>query len=579
MNQTMIITIASCVVVFILIIVILIVRKSKKKKKYKKLLEDLEYEKNQLASAPVGPELAKVESYLKNEKLEVMYQDWKERLDDIKEIRIPKITDMLIEAEYSLSQTDYKSTMYKIAKLEMEIYKVRTKSEFLLDEIKELTTSEERNRAVITKLKTRYREVYEKFIDTKSEFGDMATSVELQFENISKRFEDFENIMDKNAYEELNSIVSAIEEMLKHIEVIVEEMPAVVLMAEGILPRKIKEITEIYNKMVAEGYPLDYLNIEFNVEEANKKIKDILDRAKVLDLEDSVFDLKVLTDYFESLFTDFEKEKIIKSEYEEANKTLSNKLEKTNHLVADIFQQLDELKRSYDLKEEDIKALEEVKTELEKLNSDYEVLKGHTNNHTFAYSKLTEEVESLVIRLAGIEEKLDKSINVIGSMHDDEVRARQQLEEVNVLLKDAKGQIRNYNLPVIPNSYYVELKEASEAIREIVKELDKKPLTIEVLNTRVDTARDLALKLFGKTKEMIKTAMFAEMAIVYGNRYRSSEKELDRNLSYSEVLFNKGEYKKSLELTINSLNKIEPGIYEKLLDFYSEDNSKESNVT
>ncbi len=579
MNQTMIITIASCVVVFILIIVILIVRKSKKKKKYKKLLEDLEYEKNQLASAPVGPELAKVESYLKNEKLEVMYQDWKERLDDIKEIRIPKITDMLIEAEYSLSQTDYKSTMYKIAKLEMEIYKVRTKSEFLLDEIKELTTSEERNRAVITKLKTRYREVYEKFIDTKSEFGDMATSVELQFENISKRFEDFENIMDKNAYEELNSIVSAIEEMLKHIEVIVEEMPAVVLMAEGILPRKIKEITEIYNKMVAEGYPLDYLNIEFNVEEANKKIKDILDRAKVLDLEDSVFDLKVLTDYFESLFTDFEKEKIIKSEYEEANKTLSNKLEKTNHLVTDIFQQLDELKRSYDLKEEDIKALEEVKTELEKLNSDYEVLKGHTNNHTFAYSKLTEEVESLVIRLAGIEEKLDRSINVIGSMHDDEVRARQQLEEVNVLLKDAKGQIRNYNLPVIPNSYYVELKEASEAIREIVKELDKKPLTIEVLNTRVDTARDLALKLFGKTKEMIKTAMFAEMAIVYGNRYRSSEKELDRNLSYSEVLFNKGEYKKSLELTINSLNKIEPGIYEKLLDFYSEDNSKESNVT
>lgn len=468
--------------------------------------------------------------------------------------------------------------MYKIAKLEMEIYKVRTKSEFLLDEIKELTTSEERNRAVITKLKTRYREVYEKFIDTKSEFGDMANSVELQFENISKRFEDFENIMDKNEYEELNSIVSAIEEMLKHIEVIVEEMPAVVLMAEGILPRKIKEVTEIYNKMVAEGYPLDYLNIEFNVEEANKKIKDILDRAKVLDLEDSVFDLKVLTDYFESLFTDFEKEKIIKSEYEEANKTLSNKLEKTNNLVTDIFQQLDELKRSYDLKEEDIKALEEVKTELEKLNSDYEVLKGHTNNHTFAYSKLTEEVENLVIRLADIEEKLDKSINVIGSMHDDEVRARQQLEEVNVLLKDAKGQIRNYNLPVIPNSYYVELKEASEAIREIVKELDKKPLTIEILNTRVDTARDLALKLFGKTKEMIKTAMFAEMAIVYGNRYRSSEKELDRNLSYSEVLFNKGEYKKSLELTINSLNKIEPGIYEKLLDFYSDDNAKESRA-
>ena len=34
------------------------------------------------------------------------------------------------------------------------------------------------------------------------------------------------------------------------------------------------------------------------------------------------------------------------------------------------------------------------------------------------------------------------------------------------------------------------------------------------------------------------------------------------------MLFGKGDYKKSLELTINSLNKIEPGIYDKLLKLY-----------
>ena len=31
---------------------------------------------------------------------------------------------MILDAEYSLSQMDYKSTTYKIAKLEMELYKV-----------------------------------------------------------------------------------------------------------------------------------------------------------------------------------------------------------------------------------------------------------------------------------------------------------------------------------------------------------------------------------------------------------------------------------------------------------------------
>ena len=54
------------------------------------------------------------------------------------------------------------------------------------------------------------------------------------------------------------------------------------------------------------------------------------------------------------------------------------------------------------------------------------------------------------------------------------------------------------------------------------------------------------------------------MAIVYGNRYRATYDGLDKFLSYSENLFFKGDYKKSLELTISSLNKIDPDIYKKL---------------
>ncbi len=177
-------------------------------------------------------------------------------------------------------------------------------------------------------------------------------------------------------------------------------------------------------------------------------------------------------------------------------------------------------------------------------------------------------MEELGISLAKIEDKLDNSLDAIGSMRDDEVRARQQLEEIKVVLKESKLKMREYNLPYIPQSYYVELKEAMSAIREIVKELEKKPITISVLNTRVDTARDLVLKLYTKTKDLLKVAAFAETALVYGNRYRSSYDGLSTKLNLSEQLFLKGEYQKSLELTINLLNKIEPGIYEKLVYMY-----------
>ena len=138
MDGLILVIVTLFVVAVVLIVLVLNLIQSKKNKSLKKILENLDIEKNKIESAPIVPELAKIESYLKNEKLEVMYNEWKERLEDIKENQIPKITDMLLEADYSLSQTDYKSAMYKIAKLEMEIYKVRTNSDFLLGEIKEI---------------------------------------------------------------------------------------------------------------------------------------------------------------------------------------------------------------------------------------------------------------------------------------------------------------------------------------------------------------------------------------------------------------------------------------------------------
>ncbi len=569
MDTTILILATFFIIAVIVISLVLFFMQNAKNKKIKSQLEKLEVEKNKINSTPIVPELSKVESYLKNEKLEAMYNNWKDRLDVIRTNQIPKITDMLLEADYSLSKMDYKSTVYKIARLEMELYKVKTNSEFLLNEIKEITSSEERNRAIITKFKATYRELFEKFNSSRNDYGDIADSVELQFENIAKRFEEFEVNMENNDYVEVTNIIKSIDEMLKHMTIVIDEMPSIYLMATSVLPRKIKEAEEEYNKLVKDGYPLDYLNVEYNISEANKKISDILDRSKVLNLEDSLFELKVLSDYFDALFTDFDKEKINRSEYEDANQLFSKKLEKSNTLMHDILDSFDKIKSLYNLSEDELGALTHVFDDLEALNNDYKILLEHIGNQTFAYSKLTKEIEGLSVRLSKIDETVDNVLNSIDSMKDDEVRARQQLEEIKLILKDSKDKIREYNLPVIPQNYFVELNEAQVAIKEIIKELEKKPITVDILNTRVDTARDLVFKLYNTTKEMMKTAMFAEMAIVYGNRYRSSVDDLDKFLTYAEKLFYQGDYQKSLEISINSLNKVETGIYDKLLNLYS----------
>ena len=542
----------------------------RKNKKIKKNLESLEIEKNKLATSPIVPELAKVEAYLNNEKLKALYDEWSKRLKQIKEVQIPRLSDMILDAEYALSQMDYKSTMYKIAKLEMEMYKVRTNSDFLFGEIKDLTSSEERSRTIITTYKARYRTLYQKFVDSKSDYGKYENVVSNQFEVIAKHFETFETLIDQNEYTEVPKELQTIDELLNHINIVVDEVPSIVLLITSVLPKRMEETKSIYDEMIKEGYPLDYLNVEYNLNESATKIKDIDSKTSKLDMNESLMELKVIVEYFDSLFNDFDKEKQARKDYEDKVVIFNNKLNKMNHVVDEIFSQIDEIKNIYNLNIDDLETLNDVKNEVEELNNNFKLLKDHTTfNSTFAYSKLVKEIEGLSNNLSHSEEKFESTLNVIGSMHDDELRARQQLEEIKLILKDSKAQMRNYKLPIIPESYYVELNEAQAAIKEIIKELEKKPITIEVLNTRVDTARDLVLKLYTKSKDLIKNAFFAEKSIVYGNRYRSSVDGLSRELSESEQLFYRGEYKKSFELTINVLNKIEPGIYNKILKLYS----------
>ena len=175
-----------------------------------------------------------------------------------------------------------------------------------------------------------------------------------------------------------------------------------------------------------------------------------------------------------------------------------------------------------------------------------------------------DELDGLGLKLSRLQDDLDYQLKSITSMQDDEYRAKEQLNTIQDLLKKAKIRLKDYKLPVIPSNYYVELKEAQDAIREIVKELDKKPIVIKILNIRVDTARDLVFKIYNRTNDMIKASELSEKMIIYGNRYRSTYSEVEQGLEKATMLFYKGQYEQSLEVSINSIKIVEENPLDKI---------------
>ena len=554
----------------IIIVIVLLVISNKTKKKYLAQINELERQKNLVISAGILSELNKVESLINNDDLRKKYESWQKRFNEIKNDDIPKITDLINEVQEYFETKDYANLKASIIKTEMDLNYLQTKSGILLDEIKEITLSEERNRDKITKLKAEYRNVLTTYKEDPESYSKIKTPLELQFENVDKLFASFENAMDKNAYTEAPKIVKAIDDIVSNLKEIINETKTICLYGENLIPKKIEDIKLIYKKMVQSGYNLDYLNIEYNIEEANKKIIDIFQRLNVLDVEDSIFELKTMHDYFDSLYNDFENEKVSKRLFDDYMRSIGIKLSKLEKISQELFKKVDELKYSYDLTDEEVASIIEIKDNIIDNHNSYDHIIDIFRNKTLAYSKLASEMENINNKLLKNEEKLNHTLETLSSLKDDELRAKEQLTEIEEILKDCKLKAREYKLPVVPKNYYVEFAEASLAIKEMIAELEKRPISIKVLNMRVDTARDLVLKVYNTINETTKTAKMAEMAIIYGNRYRVVNKDVDFGLTKAENSFYKGNYKICLEQAISAINIVEPGIHHKLLENFKD---------
>lgn len=566
MNDALLMIITTLIIALALIAVTFFILRKKTNKKYKNKVNELDIEKNQLINVKILSEMTKVKDLVKTDNLQHKLDTWDKTFNYIKDDMLPQITEDITNVDFLIDKHDYKAAVKKMTNIELEIDRLKRKSDKLIKEIQLITNSEERNRALITKLKINYRELQAKFERCLKDYGEVADSIKKEFEKIEKKFQLFEEAMDNNDYVEVEKIVIVIEEDIEKLKKILEDIPSIVLMAGVLIPGKIEETKVLYSRMIRDGYPLDYLNVDYNLEEIDRKSKDIMEKVKKLniDISESNVELKTMLEYFNSLFTDFDKEKESKDLYKEGCKKFRLKLEKVNKVVYDIYIQIDDIKVTYDLTEEEINKFSVLNKNLETINEDFKTLLEQGKTKTFAYSKLNDELDGLAIKLSRLQDDLDYQLRSITSMKDDEYRAKEQLKTIQNLLKEAKYKLKDYKLPVIPSNYYVELKEAQDAIREIAKELDKKPIVIKILNIRVDTARDLVFKIYNRTNDMIKESMMSEKMIVYGNRYRSTYPEVDQGLDKATSLFYKGQYSKSLEVSINAITPIEENPIDKI---------------
>lgn len=548
-----------------IIISILVIRKLRKKEHDELVnkVNELEIKKNTLDSMPVMVELSKIEDIAKSEQLEEKISEFKVRYQEIKEVRLKKINDMIVDLDVTVERRNLKEYIEEYSNAALALDEAEYSLNNILDEIDEIASYEEKYREIITKLKAKYRFLEHSYTEKETMFGELKDIIKMQFENIAKRFNDFDKVMDEKLYNEIVLVVKSIDTMIDNLDVVIKEVPDILLLLNDLIPGRIKDLREEYSKMDAEGYPLGYLNFENNIADIEKKESDIMSRAKVLNITDSLFDLRMILEYLDSLFKDLDDERVAKNKFDGYDTAFKEKSKKLDTIVKDIYSELDDIKAMYHLNEKDLEIIDKLNLKLSGIIKEHKKLHRNIKKKTESYKKHNITINELMTKINEVSYEFDEALRTLGSFYEDEKRAHEELKNMKELLKKCKNKVRNYKLPIIHDNYFIELDEATEAINYVNKEINNKPIIIKDLNMRVETAKDLTFKLYSTTDEMIKYAYFSEILIVYGNKYRDN-KDVDRGLSKAELLYFKGSYKECFTLLLKVIKTIDSDLVSKI---------------
>ncbi|MGN1342997.1 MAG: septation ring formation regulator EzrA, partial [Traorella sp.] len=154
---------------------------------------------------------------------------------------------------------------------------------------------------------------------------------------------------------------------------------------------------------------------------------------------------------------------------------------------------------------------------------------------------------------------------ILESACNDETRAQNQLLKLQVIMNEIHVKMNKKRLPNVSLTYSDDYQKASNMVNEIKSLLEVSPLDVNILNVKIKEAIDFVYALYSYVNNLVGMATMVENTIVFGNRYRSSNSDIDSELTHAELCFRNGQYTKALQIALSAIEKIHPGSYEKLL--------------
>lgn len=541
----------------IAVIIIVILVLNNRKNGIKKDINDLQVRFNAIKTVPLAFKLSKAQALAKRsdetkEKVDVYYQKYEEA-----QKHIDAITEMFNNVEDALAVRDYKETRAALLIVKENIEDSEKEVKDIDEFLEQFSKEESEQRDYSTTLKESFRDLKLYINDKASDLSIANEGLEKKIEEVEDLFSSSEEYMYINEFLKSEECLAKIKDEIVSLRRAVKLIPELIYDTKGVIPTLLDEVNRQYALDRQRGICTEQLGLDERLATIQKEVNEDVRNITLVNTEG-------IKERNEKHKEELNEILSVLNNETESFQNLRPQADKLNDVIAELKTLLNYVSVAYKQEKErfgveDLKTvLEEDEKAINKLQADYITLSGDITDNSRPASEIKVTAEELLNKAGEVRKELANYKAIFDKNTETEARAKSQLMKLQVVLNEVEVKVLEYHMPTIASSYKDDLVEGRKRIAKIKELLEEVPLNLDELNKTLDEAIDFIYKFYNNVNNIVGMAIMVENAIVFGNKYRSSYPEVERDLSKAEFSYLNGEYTKALTMAISCMERLFP---------------------
>ena len=407
--------------------------------------------------------------------------------------------------------------------------------------------------------KEQLRRIKQDYYSKESELVLMSQSFDEVFEFIDKKFEDFETLVESAQYDEANSILPDIDEILHELTIHMSDLPALCTMVSNVIPDKIASVEMAYKELIEQKYPLYHLCVSQTIEDFEKELEDITHQIRIFKVAGLADRLEEIANRLDAFFTAFDEEKSARETFESTNESVYSTVNLIERNFIKLRNTIPEVGKYFIINEDHKTKINNIQNNINKVGALKRSLDTFIHSATKQpYSILLNKMNELSTASNAIISDIEEYNSYISSLKADAEKAYNVVFEAYDKVKTAEYQVLQMNVKKVSEKYQPQFDELFKLLNQIYECLITNPIDIDHVNALLHDYYDIANVILddGEVNSDYNLMVLAENSILYANRHRYHLSDVDAQLNQAETYFENGDFQNASVLAGNVLKRI-----------------------